>query len=47
VIALGLKSLDQLFHKLIKLELYTRRITGGIFILVGFYYIWMHFFNVS
>lgn len=46
-IAFGVKSLNQWFHKLARLELYTRRIAGVIFILVGFYYIWMHFINVS
>ncbi|MEI7998311.1 MAG: aromatic aminobenezylarsenical efflux permease ArsG family transporter [Candidatus Omnitrophota bacterium] len=45
-IALGVKSLNQWFNKLARLEVYTRRITGGIFILVGLYYIWMHFINV-
>lgn len=44
-IALGVKSLNKWFQKLTSLELYTRRITGIIFILVGFYYIWMHFLN--
>ncbi|OGZ79837.1 MAG: hypothetical protein A2256_02660 [Candidatus Staskawiczbacteria bacterium RIFOXYA2_FULL_32_7] len=42
-IALGVKSLNQWFQKLTRLEFYTRRITGGVFILVGVYYIGMHF----
>lgn len=42
-IALGVKSLNQWFQKLTKLEFYTRRMTGIVFILVGLYYIWMHF----
>jgi cytochrome c-type biogenesis protein len=46
-IALGVKSLNQWFHKLTKLELYTHRITGVLFILVGIYYIWMHYFSAS
>ncbi len=46
-IALGIKSLNLWFQKLTRLEFYTRRITGGIFIVVGLYYIWMHFINVS
>lgn len=46
-IAFGVKSLDQWFHRLARLELYTRRMTGVIFILVGLYYVWMHLINVS
>lgn len=42
-IALGVKSLNAWFQKLTRLEFYVRRITGGVFILVGIYYIWMHF----
>ncbi len=42
-IALGVKSLNQWFQKLTKWEFYTRRMTGIVFILVGLYYIWMHF----
>lgn len=38
VIALGVTSLSQWFHRITKLEYYTRRITGVIFILVGLYY---------
>lgn len=37
-IALGVTSMSHWFHKITKLELYTRRITGVIFILVGLYY---------
>ena len=37
-IALGVTSMSHWFHKITKLELYTRRITGIIFILVGLYY---------
>ncbi|RKY30473.1 MAG: sulfite exporter TauE/SafE family protein [Candidatus Omnitrophota bacterium] len=37
-VALGVTSMSHWFHKIRKLELYTRRITGGIFILVGLYY---------
>ena len=44
-IVFGVKSLNQWFHKLARLELYTRRITGVIFVLVGIYYIWMHYFG--
>jgi cytochrome c-type biogenesis protein len=37
-IALGVTSVSHWFHKLTKLENYTRKITGVVFILVGFYY---------
>jgi len=37
-IALGVTSLSHWFNKITKLEFYTRRITGVIFVLVGFYY---------
>ena len=37
-IALGITSLSHWFHRITKLEYYTRRITGVIFILVGLYY---------
>ncbi|HNQ50415.1 MAG TPA: aromatic aminobenezylarsenical efflux permease ArsG family transporter [Candidatus Omnitrophota bacterium] len=42
-IALGLTSLSHWFHRLARIEYYTRRITGGIFILVGIYYLWSYF----
>jgi len=38
-IALGVTSLNHWFHRIAKLERYMRGITGGIFIIVGFYYI--------
>ena len=37
-LALGVTSMGHWFHKITKLEYYTRRITGVIFILVGLYY---------
>ena len=37
-IALGVTSMSHWFNKITKLEYYTRRITGVIFILVGLYY---------
>ncbi len=37
-IALGVTSLSHWFHRITKLEYYTRRITGVIFIIVGLYY---------
>jgi cytochrome c biogenesis protein CcdA len=41
-IALGVKTLSHLFHKLTKIELYTRKITGAIFIVAGVYYVWAY-----
>jgi len=38
-ITLGVKSLSLWFYKITKLEFYTRRITGVIFIMVGLYYL--------
>jgi cytochrome c-type biogenesis protein len=37
-IALGVASLSYWFHKITRLEYYTRKITGAVFILVGLYY---------
>jgi len=37
-IALGVTSMSHWFHRITKLEYYTRRITGIIFIFVGLYY---------
>ncbi|MFH0791366.1 MAG: aromatic aminobenezylarsenical efflux permease ArsG family transporter [Candidatus Omnitrophota bacterium] len=37
-IALGVTSMSHWFHWITKIEYYTRRITGIIFIFVGFYY---------
>ncbi|NQT22662.1 MAG: sulfite exporter TauE/SafE family protein, partial [Candidatus Omnitrophica bacterium] len=38
-IALGVLSISHWFHKLSRLEFYTRKITGIIFLIVGIYYI--------
>jgi cytochrome c biogenesis protein CcdA len=37
-IALGVTSLSHWFHKITRIEYYTRKITGVVFILVGLYY---------
>ena len=37
-IALGVTSLSRWFHRITRLEYYTRKITGVVFILVGLYY---------
>ena len=41
-IALGVISLSHWFHKLTQIELYTRKITGVIFMGAGIYYIWAY-----
>ncbi|MDD5428396.1 MAG: aromatic aminobenezylarsenical efflux permease ArsG family transporter [Candidatus Omnitrophica bacterium] len=41
-IAAGITSLSHWFNKVIKLEIYARKITGGIFIAVGAYYVFNH-----
>ena len=37
-ITLGVTSLSHWFNRITRLEYYTRKITGGVFILVGLYY---------
>ena len=39
-IAMGVTSFSKWFRKVAMLELYTRKITGIIFILIGIYFIW-------
>ncbi|MBU4342464.1 MAG: sulfite exporter TauE/SafE family protein [Candidatus Omnitrophica bacterium] len=41
-IALGVKSFSYWFSKVKQFEPYARKVTGGIFILVGLYYIWAY-----
>jgi len=38
-IALGVRSLSHWFHRITRLEYYTRKITGVVFVLVGLYYV--------
>jgi cytochrome c biogenesis protein CcdA len=45
-IALGVTSLSHWFNKITKLEYYTRKITGVVFILVGLYYTGIYFFGL-
>lgn len=45
-IALGVKSLSRWFNKITRLEYYARRITGVVFILVGFYYTGIYIFRL-
>ena len=42
VIAFGVTSLSHGFHKLTQIELYTRKITGAIFIGAGIFYVWAY-----
>ncbi|MDD5084440.1 MAG: aromatic aminobenezylarsenical efflux permease ArsG family transporter [Candidatus Omnitrophica bacterium] len=42
MIAMGVKSLSQWFDKVTKIELYARKATGIIFVIVGLYYVWVH-----
>jgi cytochrome c biogenesis protein CcdA len=41
-IAFGAGSFSKWFHRCGRIEYYTKKATGGIFILVGIYYIWTH-----
>ena len=47
MIAFGAKSIGKVFNKLTIFERWARRITGGIFILVGIYYCLAHIFGVD
>jgi cytochrome c biogenesis protein CcdA len=46
-IALGVTSLSRWFNRMAKLELYMRKTTGVIFILVGLYYVWIYLFKIG
>ena len=45
-IALGVTSLSHWFHRITKIEVYGRKITGAIFIAVGVYYIAAYVINI-
>lgn len=45
-IALGVTSLSHWFNRFTKLEYYTRKTTGGIFIIVGLYYTGIYIFKL-
>jgi len=45
-IALGITSLSHWFNRITKLEYYTRRITGVVFILIGLYYTGIYIFKL-
>ena len=44
--ALGIKSVSRWFNKVIKFEIYAKKVTGIIFILAGIYYVLAHIFYV-
>jgi len=44
-IALGATSLSRWFHRITRLEYYTRKITGAVFIIVGLYYTGIYIFR--
>ncbi len=45
-IALGVTSLSRWFHRITRLEYYTRKITGAVFILVGLYYAYIYLLKI-
>jgi len=47
LIALGTHSIGRAFNKLTQIELWARRITGVIFVVVGFYYLLVYVFHVD
>jgi cytochrome c-type biogenesis protein len=47
VIAFGVKNISTLFLKVTAVEYWTRKVTGGIFILIGIYYILTHIFHIQ
>lgn len=46
LIALGARSVGKAFDRLVPMELWARRITGGVFIFVGIYFCLVHIFGV-
>ena len=46
LIALGVASLSHWFHRLTRLEYYTRKITGIVFILIGLYYVGIYLVKI-
>jgi cytochrome c biogenesis protein CcdA len=41
-IAFGVTSLSHWFHKITKIEFFTRKVAGVIFLIVGLYYLWSY-----
>lgn len=46
LLALGVKSVGKLFHHLTRLEVWARRLTGAVFILIGIYFSLAYIFGV-
>lgn len=46
LIMIGAECINKIYHKVAKIEFYTKRITGVIFILVGVYYVLSYIFEV-
>ena len=46
LIALGAKRVGEAYNKLVPFEKWARRITGGIFVVVGIYYCLAHIFGI-
>ncbi len=46
LMAFGAQSVAKAFNKLTQLEWWVRRITGGIFIVIGIYFCLAHIFNI-
>ena len=46
LMAFGAQSVAKAFNRLTQLEWWVRRITGGIFILIGIYYCLVYIFNI-
>jgi cytochrome c biogenesis protein CcdA len=46
LIAFGAQSVAKAFNRLTQIELWVRRATGGIFILIGIYYCLVYIFNI-
>ena len=46
LIGLGARSIGTVFNKITQIEKWTRRITGGIFVLVGIYFILIYIFKI-
>jgi cytochrome c biogenesis protein CcdA len=46
LISAGSRSMDSVYQKLAKVELYAKKLTGIIFILVGVYYVLVYIFGI-
>lgn len=46
LVAMGSEYIDKIYHGITKVEFYTKRVTGSIFILVGIYYVLSYIFEI-